>query len=442
LKNQYSYNKSCSEKNSWRKVFKLSATFLLLFFIFTSCKKKDSAAGKDLMNPEDLLNSAQVDTFTLNTFSIAEDSLISDNPAYAVLGSYNDPKFGTVNANFYTQLRLSGLNPNFGDVSTITIDSVMLGLEYAGFYGEFSSQKVEVYEMTEAINIDSVYYSFSTKTTTSTDLVEPGYGTFTPDPEGITVIGSDTVDTQLRIKLKNALGTQLINEAASGGTNFTSNENFLSYFKGLHVRVNNASQLAGKGGVFYFNLNDPLSKMTVYYTQDGSQKTFDFLINSECADFNHVDIDNTGKPVQNVIDNPSSGQVEYYSQAFKSRAVVKMAGLKNLPTNAIIHKAELILPIQYQTGAKYLPPDELSVSAMINGKLSGIGVFGLYDYAFKHYTVDVRNYMQALVSGQISTDELILSPRLFITSAERVVFNGPNSTNKKKPKLVVTYTKF
>ena len=442
MKNQYSYNKSCSEKNSWRKVFKLSATFLLLFFIFTSCKKKDSAAGKDLMNPEDLLNSAQVDTFTLNTFSIAEDSLISDNPAYAVLGSYNDPKFGTVNANFYTQLRLSGLNPNFGDVSTITIDSVMLGLEYAGFYGEFSSQKVEVYEMTEAINIDSVYYSFSTKTTTSTDLVEPGYGTFTPDPEGITVIGSDTVDTQLRIKLKNALGTQLINEAASGGTNFTSNENFLSYFKGLHVRVNNASQLAGKGGVFYFNLNDPLSKMTVYYTQDGSQKTFDFLINSECADFNHVDIDNTGKPVQNVIDNPSSGQVEYYSQAFKSRAVVKMAGLKNLPTNAIIHKAELILPIQYQTGAKYLPPDELSVSAMINGKLSGIGVFGLYDYAFKHYTVDVRNYMQALVSGQISTDELILSPRLFITSAERVVFNGPNSTNKKKPKLVVTYTKF
>lgn len=442
MKNQYSYNKSCSEKNSWRKVFKLSATFLLLFFVFTSCKKKDSAAGKDLMNPEDLLNSAQVDTFTLNTFSIAEDSLISDNPAYAVLGSYNDPKFGTVNANFYTQLRLSGLNPNFGDVSTITIDSVMLGLEYAGFYGEFSSQKVEVYEMTEAINIDSVYYSFSTKTTTSTDLVEPGYGTFTPDPEGITVIGSDTVDTQLRIKLKNALGTQLINEAASGGTNFTSNENFLSYFKGLHVRVNNASQLAGKGGVFYFNLNDPLSKMTVYYTQDGSQKTFDFLINSECADFNHVDIDNTGKPVQNVIDNPSSGQVEYYSQAFKSRAVVKMAGLKNLPTNAIIHKAELILPIQYQTGAKYLPPDELSVSAMINGKLSGIGVFGLYDYAFKHYTVDVRNYMQALVSGQISTDELILSPRLFITSAERVVFNGPNSNNKKKPKLVVTYTKF
>ncbi len=395
-----------------------------------------------MISADDLLNSAQVDTFTLNTFCIAEDSLISDNPAYAVLGSYNDPKFGTVNANFYAQLRLSGLNPNFGDISAITIDSVMLGLEYAGYYGEFSAQAVEVYEMTEAINVDSVYYSFSTKTTTSADLVEAGNSIFTPNPNGITVIGTDTVDTQLRIKLKNSLGTQLINEAASGGINFTSNENFLNYFKGLHVRVNNAPQLSGKGGVFYFNLNDPLSKMTIYYTQDGSQKTFDFLINTECADFNHVDVDNTGKPVQNVIDNPSNGQVEYYSQAFKSRAVVKMAGLKNLPSNAIIHKAELILPVQYQTGAKYLPPDELSVSAMIEGKLSGIGVFGLYDYSYKHYTIDVRNYMQAIVSGQISTDELIISPRLFITSAQRVIFNGPNSTNKKKPKLVVTYTKF
>ncbi len=426
----------------WRRVLRLSATFLLLLFVFTSCKKNESSSGKNILNPEDLLNSSQIDTFTLNTFSYAEDSLISDNPAYAVLGSYNDPKFGSVNANFYTQLRLSGLNPNFGDITTITIDSVILGLEYSGYYGEFSPQLVEVYELTESINVDSIYYSFSTKSVASSDLVDPSSNLFTPNPEGITVIGADTVDSQLRIKLKNSLGTQLITEASSGGTHFTSNENFLNYFKGLHVRVNNASQLSGKGGVFYFNLNDPLSKMTIYYTQDGLEKTFDFLINSECADFNHVDIDNSGKPVQNVIENPTIGQVEYYSQAFKSRAVVKIPGLKNLPSNAIIHKAELILPIQYQTAAKYMPPNELSVSAMIDGKLSGIGVFGLYDFAFKHYTVDIRNYVQAFVSDEISTDELILSPRLFITSAERVIFNGLNSTNKKKPKLVITYTKF
>ena len=34
------------------------------------------------------------------------------------------------------------------------------------------------------------------------------------------------------------------------------------------------------------------------------------------------------------------------------------------------------------------------------------------------------------------------SPRFFINSAERVIFNGPNTINKSKPKLVVTYTEF
>ena len=318
-----------SYPNSWRKVFGLSATFLMTLFILASCKKKESTLGNDILDPNSLLNSTQVDTFQLTTFTIAEDSLISDNPAYAVLGSYNDPKFGKVNASFYTQVVLSGLNPNFGDLSSITVDSLVLGLEYVDYYGELSPQTVEVYQLTEKLHIDSTYYSFQHKAHSSTNLVVPGFETFTPKPNGETIIGEDTVDAQLRIRLNNALASQLINESASGGTNYSSTENFKDYFKGLYVKVNNPIQSSGKGGVFYFNLNAPLSKMTIYYTQDGENKTFDFLINSECADFNHVDIDNTGKPVQNVINDTVSGQTEFYAQAFKSRAVVAIPGLKN-----------------------------------------------------------------------------------------------------------------
>lgn len=431
-----------NDSNTWRKVFGLSATFLLALFLSVSCKKKDTNLGTNVLDPNDLLNSSQVDTFTLNTYTIEEDSVITDNPAYAVLGSYNDPKFGTFNANFYTQFRLAGVNPNFGDVGAITIDSIVLGLEYIGYTGDLSAQTVEVFELTESLHIDSTYYSFTTKTISSTDLVEPGYGTFTPAPNGTTVIGDDTVDTQLRIRLKNSLAQQFITEAASGGTNFSSNANFLNYFKGLHIRVNNGVQAGGTGGVFYFNLNDPLSKMTIYYTQDATNKRYDFLINTDCADFNHVDINNSGKPVQTVINDTISGQKEFYAQAFKNRAVVNMAGLANLSKKAVIHKAQLILPIQYMAGSKYVPSDELSVSARINGTLSGIGIYGLYDYYNKQYIVDVRNYAQALVSGKISTTELILSPRFFITSAERVIFNGPTTINKKKPQLVITYTEF
>lgn len=427
--------------NMWRKVFGLSATFLIALFLTVSCKKKDSNLGANALDPNSLLNSAQVDTFQLTTFTIEEDSVITDNAAFAVLGSYNDPKFGTVDASFYTQLRLSGLNPNFGDVMTIVVDSTVLGLEYAGWYGNLSQQTIEVNEVTESLHIDSTYYCFTNKTTSATNLVEPGFENFTPNPDGITVIGADTVDTQLRIRLKNSLGQQLINEASTG-TSFASNESFLEYFKGLHVKVTNGAQASGDGGVFYFNLNDPLSKMTIYYTQDGVNKSFDFLINSECADFNHVEINNNGKPIQTVISDTISGQSEFFAQAFKNRAVVKIPGLSNIPKKSIIHKAQLILPVQYQTNAKYSPSYELSVAVRIDNILSGIGVLGFYDNYKKQYTIDITNYLQALVSEQLTTTELILSPRFFVNSAERIIFNGPNTINKKTPKLVITYTEF
>jgi hypothetical protein len=428
----------------WRKVFVLSATFLLALFIGVSCKKKDNKLGLNTLDENELLNSASVDTFSLVTFTIEDDSVITKNPAYAVLGSYNDPKFGPMEASFYTQLRLSGVNPNFGEISTITIDSVILGLEYGGYYGDFSALDLEVLEINEALSSDSTYYAFSTLGVNSTNLIEAGYETVVPDPDGVTVIGEDTVDTQLRIRLKNSLATTLINEAISG-TSFASNDAFLEYFKGLCVRTTNGTMPNGKGGVFYFNLNDPLSKMTIYYTQDATAKKYDFVINSSCVDFNHVEVNNTGKPVQTVINDTISGMTEFYAQSFKSRAVVQIPGLSNLPKKIVVHKAELYLPVQYQTGSKYSPGFDISVASRPESdptSLTSIGVLGTYSEFQKHFKVDLRAYVQGVATGLAPNTELILSPRFFITSAERIIFNGPFTTNKKKPQLIITYTEY
>jgi hypothetical protein len=37
---------------------------------------------------------------------------------------------------------------------------------------------------------------------------------------------------------------------------------------------------------------------------------------------------------------------------------------------------------------------------------------------------------------------LVFSPRFFITSGDRIVFNGQNTINKKKPQLIITYTEY
>ena len=428
----------------WRKVFILSATFLFALFLGVSCKKKESGIGLNGLDEDALLNSEGIDTFSLITFTIEDDSVITKDPASAVLGAYNDPKFGLMSAEFYTQLRLSGVNPNFGDISTITVDSIILGLEYSGYYGDFSPLTLEVNEITESLSKDSLYYAFSSLSYNSTNLIEPGYETITPDPSGITVIGEDTVDAQLRIRLRNSLAEDLIDEAANGSA-FASNDAFLEYFKGLHVRTTNAPPSSGNGGIFYFNLNDPLSKMTIYYEQAGSKKRYDLVINTSCIDFNHVEVDNSGKPVSTVINDTISGMKEFYAQAFKSRAVIQIPGLSNIPKKSVIHRAFLYLPVQYQTGTKYSPGFEISVANRPVSNPNGfgsIGELGVYDEIKKHYKIDLRAYIQSVTAGLTPNSELIFSPRFFINSADRIIFNGQQTTNKKKPYLVLTYTEY
>lgn len=296
-------------------VLRLSATFV--FALFFSCKKKQTSIGSSSIDQNELLNSSQIDTFTLTTFTELEDSVITSSPASALLGSYNDPKFGTCTASFFTQLRLPAVNPTFGDLSTIKIDSFVLGLQYSGYYGDLNTQTFQVNELTDSLDINTKYYAFSDKSHSSTNLIDPTKQTLKPDPYTETVIDTSHVKAQLRLFLDTNLAKAFLVEATNNPTTFSSNDNFINYFKGLHVSTNNGFQSESSGGILYFDLDDPLSKLTIYYKQAGIKKTYDFLINTSCAKFNKVEINNAGKNVQSVINTPSLGQSQFYAQALK-----------------------------------------------------------------------------------------------------------------------------
>ena len=129
MKKKYLYNIDRINLLKWRTVFQLSAVFV--FAMFISCKKKESYIGANSLDPNSILNSKQIDTFSIQSYTQIEDSVESDNPVSAVLGSYTDPKFGTFKAGFFTQLRLPADNPSFGDINAIKIDSFVLGIKYA-----------------------------------------------------------------------------------------------------------------------------------------------------------------------------------------------------------------------------------------------------------------------------------------------------------------------
>ena len=421
------------------------ALFVLCFVAFISCKKKEYALGSDVIDASTILNGTSLDTFTLLTYSIEEDTVISDNPANVVLGSYVDPTFGAYSASFYTQLRLAGVDPNFADPSEIVIDSFVLALEYVGYYGALDPQTFEVYELEESLSLDSTYYSFSNLAHSATNLVPAENATVTPNTSSPTIVDGDSLAPQLRIHLDTNMARSLIVEAASANGTFSSNEAFLDFFKGLHIKTNNNSQLPNEGAALYLDINDPSSKATIYFKQNGEATSYDLLMNSDCADFTHVELDASNTSLDEVIADSTLGQNEFYAQAFGSRAAVSIPGLLSLPENIIIHRADLTLPIQFQTGYKYQPGNNLSVATRIDSsstQLANIGVIGVYNSLDKNFNINIRDYVQSIVNKELTLTELVVSPLFFINSAERIIFNGSNTINKMKPKLTITYTSY
>ncbi len=422
----------------WRKGLVLSATFFAALLFVTSCKKKDNLLGGNAIDQGELLESGGVDTFLIKSYTEKADSIITSNARYALLGNYMDPEFGSVKSSFYTQVRLQGLNPIFDP--TFVVDSVVLALEYVGAYGPVSSQTFEVYRVDEQMGIDSTYYNFSSLDIQPTNLVETGFGTLQLNPNKLTVVGDDTLTSQLRIRLKNSVGTNLFNDRISGSYDAQFNDDNLfanEYFKGLYVKTNGVVSTSGSVG--YFNLVDQDSKVIIYFTDASGQKTFDLRINSSCASFNHVEIDNSGKNVQNVIDNPNNGQTEFYAQSNRSRAIIDLPTVKNLPKNIIVHSAYLYLPIQHNQFSSYTPPGTITV---LNAETKGLIGQTNYNSITAEYAVNLRAYLQQYVAGNVASVPIQISPSAFVSSVDRIVFNGQMTTNKKKPRLVISYTEF
>lgn len=109
----------------------------------------------------------------------------------------------------------------------------------------------------------------------------------------------------------------------------------------------------------------------------------------------------------------------------------------------MIQNALLELPIQHHPLSKYFP--SLSVNAIYVNEDGENVLLGLasYNSSRNSYTLDIRDYLQDIVAGKTENKEILVSTSFyFSSSADRIVFNGPNSTNKLKPRLVIKYTEF
>lgn len=390
------------------------------------------------------------DTAFIVSYSEIEDSVRSDETPSNLLGSFKDPVFGTSSAGFYTQVRLSSNDVNFG--TSPVFDSLILSLAYNGYYGDSTvPQKVIIYELGEDIYRDSNYYSNRSFKFNKPELANY---TFFPKPSDSVNVDGEMQAPQLRINLNQTLADKLLHNASPD--NLANNYNFLTFFKGLYLKTSIA---AGNGSILYFDPLSAISKLTLYYHNSTDTTSYNFVINENCArinTFNHSDYsDANAALISQAINNDTSlGQTRLYIQAMAGvRTKLQLPNLKNYFDNGkiAINSASLVITLDESdlTINDFTPPARLGLVKLDeNGALYFVSDYnlgssyfgGYYNESKKEYRFNIAKHVQEILNGDIIDYGLVLLPDKRQMTANRVVLNGPESFNNKL-RLELIYTK-
>ncbi len=409
---------------------------------FSGCKDENEL-GLEILPPGDALSSVFSDTLTIHTRTLLEDSLRTDELSAQLLGSEKDPVFGLSTASVYTQVNLAG-TPSFGSTSVVA-DSLVLILSYSGYYGDTNAlQTVNVYRLSEDMRSDSSYYS---NRTFSYDPALIGTAIFLPQPNTDVPVANDTLSPQLRITLSNTTeGKKLADSlvALDGDLPFSSNAEWLTYFKGLFLETVNAT---GPGSISYFNFFK--SSLTLYFHDtDLVSKKYDFSLAG--ARLNHFSHDYTGSTVGNQLSDSTFGDTLNYVQAIAGMKMkISFPFLKHFPDSGsiIINKAQLSIKPLTSLIPYSLPPKMLLVIKDENGQnafpldyYESTGYYGGdLNSTSDGYTFNIARHLQRFIDGKVdNADFYLLVSGSGVDASRATIKSGSNLSDRMKISLLYT----
>jgi hypothetical protein len=439
-------------------LFATSASILILFLLFSSCKKDPDQIGLDVQPNSDRLNVAYSDTSSLLVYSVLDDSVITSKYSIMLLGSIYDPIFGKTTASIYSKVWLSNNSVTFG--TNPVADSLVLILPYKGYYGDtITQQKLYVYELNEGLSNDSNYYSNRSLNYINTNIAQnPGGFDFYPRPNSYVTIGSTTNNPKLRISLDLVYAQQKF-IAKSGQVELSDNANFTSYLKGLLIKAAPINAV-NTGSLNYFDFSSGASKLVLYYHNDTDTTSFEFRMNSDSACFiNYThDYSLASSDFKNQVINKDTtlGNQTLYLQADGGvKTLIKFPNLKNYISSGriIINEAELVMTNAESSSGNFLPPDRITLRYKgsdgydhfipDNTNLLGDDVTfgGYYDPTKKEYRFRIKNYLQQLIDGGLEDNGIFVKVYGWAFKGNRVVLNGAGNTIPNRFRLRLIYTK-
>jgi hypothetical protein len=359
------------------KRYCLAFSLLLVFIIGFSCKKINEATelGSNLIPAVDNVNTFEValNLLTANHLFLNDSTRViySDDVA---LGDLQDPEFGHTHANFDFGVSptVTGTYP-FIVSDSLSIDSVVLSLSYAGGYGDTVSgfQTIRVYEVdpNSGFKPDTLYRYSDPASDFGTTGPELGSATFQVShlKDSITIArpGDTTrVNNVIRIKFNDtSLGhrfAQYDTSSTSPNGGFYSDSIFRTLFKGFAIHSDNSGNV-----LTYWNLaNLSNSKLSVYFTAINNGDTTKSSVNFTHAagQSNYIQRDHSSNL-------SSGGDDKLYVQSTPGSYVgIKIPGLDAF-NNKVIHRAEIIATrIPSASDNIFTPPSQLIIDRLNNSR--------------------------------------------------------------------------
>jgi hypothetical protein len=439
-----------------RKVLLLSAFFLAAFLY--ACENPEDRLGATVQPEEDQL-SFTVDTLTILTSTQKQDSIRSDELQFGMLGSAQTAEFGRMKASFYTQLRLSSNNVSFGaNVENLQVDSMILSMEYDQFnYGKVIPQHIEVYEINlgedTLFTLEENFYTNSRLGVLPENLVEEGAMPRSPKYTTRPEINGVSLPPQMRVPLKTSFAQKFLEK--SGQPELSNNTEFLAFFKGLYVTVQNPIMGNNEGGYMSINYLSSNTLVTLYYTNTETDESFsyNFNINFDCARFNRYDFDRTASEVEMVLNGSTQNPEKLYLQVggsvFTRVEIPNLEMLKDR-SDIIINKAELIFPVEPDFDENFSPIQSFLIAKrledgtndLIPDQLLGLThLDGNFRVNSLEYRINITRYVQQVLTGQSELRPLFILPTGSSSTANHTVLFSAN--NAEKPaKLRLTLTNF
>lgn len=423
----------------------MTALFLLVL-IGVGCKKENDPVGLGLQPEDQLLGVNQTDTLTIIASTIEEDSLRADELSQTLIGSYYNPQTGETNASFYSQLRLSTPDIDFG--SNPVADSLVISFKYTGeFWGELQTQQFEIFRMTEGMEVDSAYYTDTEFEVDPINLIEAGDENKQFKLSESIILEDDSVGPQLRFRLSADLANELIGLDAD---TYDSNDNWTEYFKGIYVRSNSFT-----GGIAHLDLIDGESLMRLHYHNDTDTSFFDYVINSVTGRVNIFDQTPGGDLIGLNAQESVDGTIQNFVQAgsgYKTQIAFPFLDELNKIEGRTVNKAELIIPVSepedprfsYQDLLFLLTENEEGNAVGLPGQVSSIiSIGGNYESFGNQYRFNITRWVQSYLNGDQAVNFVNMVSSNGSISSKTVGVNGPGvSTDDptQNMRLILTYS--